>query len=74
MLQTVLVNVLENIGAFVPSVETKWIWLDSGKNTELFGLCPVVIGKLERNLALVKHHAASCGFVQGFSEHSWYFR
>ena len=67
-------NVLEDVGAFVSSVETKWVWLDSEITTELFGLYPVVIGKVERNLALVKHLAFSCGFVQVFSEHFRYFR
>ena len=74
MLQAVLVNVLEDIGVFVPSVEIKWIWLDSGKAAALFGLCPVVIGKPERKKALVKHVAFYCGFVQGFSAHFRYFR
>ena len=74
MLQAVLVNVLEDIGAFVPSVEIKWVWLDSGKAAKLFGLCPVVIGKPERKLASVKHLTFSCDFVKGFLAHFRYFQ
>ena len=47
MLQVVSVNVLEDAGDFAPSVETKQIWLDSGKAVELFDFCIVVIGELE---------------------------
>ena len=38
---------LEDTGDFAPSVETKQIWLDSGKAVELFGFCIVVIGEVE---------------------------